>query len=216
MAVISIEGASAAGKTTTSSELAAKFNGYHIPEVNAWWELPDSVYPEWFFERQVDRWQIAEEKGKNHPFVVIDIDLFQPLWYNWAFDFTLFGGQSLDFVEEFYREHLLEKKIGFPDKYYLLSTSEKELRNRKEGDQSRRRRGFEMNLRFIEPQKRYFQAIHSFNPNLVCFIEAVTIESNVKRIVETMPSTAKDHTYSIELLEFIVSWLRRNKASDFS
>ncbi|GED28891.1 hypothetical protein P9G84_04855 [Brevibacillus centrosporus] len=92
MAVISIEGASAAGKTATSSELAAKFNGYHIPEVNAWWEPPDSVYPEWFFERQVDRWQIAEEKGKNHPFVVIDIDLFQPLWYNWAFDFLCSEG----------------------------------------------------------------------------------------------------------------------------
>lgn len=72
-----------------------------------------------------------------------------------------------------------------------------------------------MNLRFIEPQKRYFQEMHSFNPNLVCFIEAVTIEDNVKRILETMPSTAKDHTYSIELLEFMVSWLRRNKASDF-
>jgi deoxyadenosine/deoxycytidine kinase len=82
MAIINIEGASAVGKTTTSNTLALRYNAYHIPEVNTWWKRPEPEYPEWFFERQLDRWRIAQEKLENHRFVVIDIDLFQPLWYN--------------------------------------------------------------------------------------------------------------------------------------
>jgi adenylate kinase family enzyme len=41
MTVISIEGASAAGKTTTSSTLSLRYDGYHIPEVNTWWKRPE-------------------------------------------------------------------------------------------------------------------------------------------------------------------------------
>ncbi|MZQ83033.1 hypothetical protein GQF01_13045 [Paenibacillus sp. 5J-6] len=215
MKVISIEGASAAGKTSTSSLLTSKYNGFHIPEVNTWWKRPDHVYPEWFFERQVNRWEIAREKMRDYDFIVIDIDLFQPFWYNWAFDFTLFGGQSLDFVADFYRKQFLAKKIGFPDKYYILSTSEAELRRRKANDLTRRRGGFELNLGFIEPQKHYFKALNAFIPNLVCFIESVSIDENVKQIHESLPSQVQEHTYSIELFEFMVDWLRKNKASDF-
>jgi hypothetical protein len=110
---------------------------------------------------------------------------------------------------------LLAKKIGFPDIYYLLSTNETELRKRKEGDATRRRGGFEMNLKFIEPQKHYFNALNSFIPNLVYFIESVSTEDNVKQIIETIPSGSKENTYSIDLFDFMVNWLKCNKASDF-
>ncbi|MFD0712963.1 hypothetical protein [Paenibacillus sp. GCM10027626] len=216
MPVINIEGASAVGKTTTSSMLASRYNAFHIPEVNSWWQRPEDEYPEWFFERQLDRWSIAQEKLQKHHFVVIDIDLFQPFWYNWAFDFTLFGGQSLDFVAEFYRKQIRAQKIGFSDKYYLLSATETELRKRKAGDLGRRRGGFEMNLKFIEPQRHYFQALNAFIPGLVCFIESVSIESNVKKIIETIPSRSQEHTYSMELFEFMVKWLREHPAKEFS
>jgi deoxyadenosine/deoxycytidine kinase len=215
MTIIQIEGASAVGKTTTSSALALKYDGYHIPEVNTWWKRPEHEYPEWFFERQLDRFRIAQEKSRDHRFVVIDIDLFQPFWYNWAFGFTLFGGQSLDFITDYYRNQLLARKIGFPDKYYLLNINEAELRRRKEGDTTRGRRGFEMHLTFIEPQRHYFEALNSFIPGLVSFIESVSVEDNVKQIVETMPSKPQEHTYSTELFDFMTSWLRENKASDF-
>jgi adenylate kinase family enzyme len=59
MTIIQIEGASAVGKTTTSSALALKYDGYHIPEVNTWWKRPEHEYPEWFFERQLDRFRTA-------------------------------------------------------------------------------------------------------------------------------------------------------------
>ncbi|NIK75239.1 adenylate kinase family enzyme [Paenibacillus castaneae] len=81
MIIIGIEGASAVGKTTTSAKLAAEHGAFHIPEVNTWWkERPVPEYQEWWFERQVDRWSIAQKNAKNHPFVVIDIDLFQSFW----------------------------------------------------------------------------------------------------------------------------------------
>jgi hypothetical protein len=116
---------------------------------------------------------------------------------------------------EFYREQLLAQKIGFPDMYYLLSTNETELRKRKEGDTTRRRGGFEMNLKFIEPQRHYFKALNSFIPNLVCFIESVSIEDNVKHLIDTIPSRPKEHTYSMELFDFMTNWLRDHKASEF-
>ncbi|MDM5278290.1 hypothetical protein ACN9MH_11625 [Paenibacillus silvae] len=212
MTIISIEGASAAGKTTTSATLANQNGSFHIPEVAAWWEKPELVYPEWFFERQVDRWKIATEKEKDG-LVIIDIDLYQPFWYNWAFDFTLFDGQSLEFVENFYRPLLNQRKLGFPDKYFILHTQETNLRQRKASDETRLRRGFEQNLRFIEPQKRYFQALDNFCPGLVCFIESDEIETNVRKIKSELPNCKSTHRHSIELFDFMVHWLRENKAS---
>ncbi|ANF97822.1 hypothetical protein [Paenibacillus bovis] len=211
MTIISIEGASAAGKTTTSAALAIRNNALHIPEIAACWEKPEPIYPEWFFERQVDRWNMATRQEATTQ-VIIDIDLFQPFWYNWSFDFTLFDGQSLDFVERFYRPFISRQKIGFPDKYFILYTEEQNLRDRKANDATRLRRGFELNLKFIEPQKRYFQALNTFCPGLVCFVNSVDIESNVEQIQQELPCCSSDHRYSMELFDFMVDWLRTNQA----
>jgi len=211
MTIISIEGASAAGKTTTSAAFAARSGALHIPEIAMLWEKPDPEYPEWFFERQADRWKMAlGEEPKRQ--VVIDIDLFQPFWYNWAFDFTLFDGQSLAFVEAFYRPLFAGQKIGFPDIYFLLSAPESRLRERKAGDPARQRRGFELNLTFIEPQQRYFRALNEFCPGLVQFIESVDIQSSVAQIEPSLPGSRNDHRYSLELFDFMVNWLAANPA----
>jgi len=211
MTIISIDGASAAGKTTTSAALSNLLGAFHIPEVAAWWKKPEQEYPEWFFERQVDRWRIATEKEQEQQ-VIIDIDLFQPFWYNWAFDFTLFNGQSLEFNVDYYRPLLAQRKLGFPDKYFILYTSESILRERKANDKARSRRGFDMNLQFIEPQKRYFQALNEFIPGLVSFIESVDIESNINKISSELSNCKSAHRYSLELFNFMVNWLRTNKA----
>ncbi|OWA37694.1 hypothetical protein B9G55_06510 [Saccharibacillus sp. O16] len=214
MTIISIEGASAAGKTTTSSAFAARNQGFHIPEVAAWWEAPNPVYPEWFFERQADRWAAAIEQEAKRP-VVIDIDLFQPFWYNWSFDFTLFNGQTLEFVENVYRPLFRQRKLGFPDKYFLLYADEPRLRERKAGDATRLRRGFEMNLTFIEPQKAYFQALNEYCPGLVCFIASHDIASNVSQIERELSNCRSDHRYSLELFDYMVNWLRTHQAQSF-
>ncbi len=214
MTIISIEGASAVGKTTTSSTLALSYGAFHVPEVNTWWKKPEKEYPEWFFERQADRWKIAIEKEPAYNFVIIDIDLFQPFWYNWSFNFTLFGGQTLEFIRDYYRPLLQNQKIGFPDKYYLLYTDEGNLRERKAKDNTRQRRGFELNLQFIEPQRRYFEALNCYIPGLIEFIESIEINKNVEKIIATIPQHPRDHRFSIELFDFAIDWLSRNKTVD--
>lgn len=213
MTIISIEGASAVGKTTTSATLAATNGAFHIPEVATWWKKPEKEYPEWFFERQADRWEIAVEKEEQNNLVIIDIDLFQPFWYNWAFNFTLFGGQSLEFVKNFYRPLLTKHKIGFPDKYFLLYTNESNLRERKANDKTRQRRGFELNIQFIEPQKTYFQSLNDYCPGLVHFIESAEIERNIEEIKKELPFCTNEHRYSVELFDHMIDWLSNNKAS---
>ncbi|NIK75240.1 hypothetical protein FHS15_000338 [Paenibacillus castaneae] len=72
-----------------------------------------------------------------------------------------------------------------------------------------------MNLQIIEPQKYYFEALNAFVPGLVHFIEAADIEKNVDIIMNTMPTQTREHTYSIELYDYMVDWLREHKASQF-
>lgn len=214
MTIISIEGASAAGKTTTSAALAARTGGIHIQEIAALWEKPQREYPEWFFERQADRWKIATEQEAQR-LAVIDIDLFQPFWYNWSFGFTLFDGQSLEFVAAFYRPLIQQRKLGFPDRYFLLHTDEQHLRTRKAGDATRMRKGFELNLTFIEPQKRYFQALNDYMPGLVTFIDSADIAENVRIIENELPSGPSRHRYSLELFDYLVDWLGSHPAEAF-
>ena len=146
MAVICFEGASAVGKTTTANEIARKAKTYIIPEVNLLFERPKCESKSWYLERQVERWQIAQEKLKEYDTVILDGDIFQPISYNLCFDFKLFN-QNLDYVYDFYLKEIKVGRIKFPDKYFYLYTSQANLRFRKENDDSRKRRNFEKHLK---------------------------------------------------------------------
>jgi broad-specificity NMP kinase len=82
--IICLEGPSAVGKTTTCSAIAEQMGAYIVPEVNAIFERPADASPNWYLECQVARWEIAQRQQEQHGFAVLDGDLFQPLWYNWA------------------------------------------------------------------------------------------------------------------------------------
>lgn len=112
MPLICLEGASAVGKTTTCSEIEKRYHAYIIPEVNFLFERPKVESRTWYVERQVERWQIAQEKLITHDIVIFDGDIFQPLSYNWCFDFQVFN-QSLEFLADFYRKKFLKRKSGF-------------------------------------------------------------------------------------------------------
>src|SRR6478672_3931658 len=186
MPLICLEGASAVGKTTTCQALAEQLDAYRVPEVNLLFERPHPEPIFWYFERQVERWAIAQEKLKNHDLVIFDGDPFQPLWYNWAFNFV--DWQPLDVLRGFYRQQLLEDKISFPDGYFLLTTQETQLRQQKENDLTRSRSAFEKHLQIIEPQQRYFQAMNQRVPGLVSWLEVTNVASNVTTIIKTLPT----------------------------
>ncbi len=211
MSIICFEGPSAVGKTTTSTALEASTGAYVVPEVNQLFSRPKDEPPEWYFERQLDRWSITVEQSKIHQLVILDGDPFQPLWYNWAYNFI--GWQELGFLERFYKPRIQTGEIGFPDLYIILSASEEELRQRRAGDVIRRRRGFATHLKLIEPQRRYFEVMKCNAPNRVQFLQAERIEKTVKFVRSIdRDLIEKNENYSTDLLDAMIYWLRANEA----
>ena len=211
MPIICFEGASAVGKTTTADAFKEFDGAFVVPEVNQLFARSEHEPVEWYFERQVERWQIAAKESRNHPLVILDGDPFQPLWYNWAYDFD--GWQNLEFMEAFYRSAMQNKLIDFPSAYFIFSTSETELRKRRAGDAFRQRRHFETHLQMIAPQRRYFEAMRALSPTRVLFLEAETVETNVefiRRNTAGLKSPAEPE--SEFLLNKMIKWLRENKA----
>lgn len=212
MPIICFEGASGVGKTTTANAFKVICGAFVVPEVNLLFTRPrpEDEPADWYLERQVERSAIAQKQNGSHHLVILDGDPFQPLWYNWAYNYVKW--QDLNFMEQFYKPRVQNKTIWFPDLYVIFSTSEVELRRRRENDGARKRRGFETHLRMIEPQRRYFQAMHAFSPPRVLFLEAETIETNMEFIQRNGPALAEHNgNGSAELFDKMIEWLRGNE-----
>lgn len=208
MSILCFEGPSAVGKTTTAAALAAPVGAFIVPEVNVLFERPVDEAPQWYFERQADRWALAAEKARHHRLVILDGDPFQPLWYNWAYDFA--GWQGLDFMEAFYRPRLVRGEMNFPDRYILFVADEEALRARKDADPTRQRRGFEAHLRFIAPQRRYFEAMQAFSPGQVQFLNARTVDECVHTVrIEAQEAECQP----VALFDHLIEWLRQHPAA---
>ncbi len=208
--IICLEGPSAVGKTTTCSALAKQSNIYVVPEVNALFVRPAEASPDWYLERQAERWEMAQKQSAAHRLAVLDGDVFQPLWYNWAYDFV--GWQDLEALSEFFRPLIEAGTSGFPDYYFRLSVNEGELRRRKEADQTRTRRNFDVHLKLIQAQARYFDVLSRLAPGMVRRIEAESVEANLRSIQNTVAAPASSPVNALSLFDGLVDWLRVNKA----
>ena len=214
MPIICFEGASAVGKTSLSKYLSENFNAYVIPEVNLLFQRPTNESKFWYFEKQVERWELAVEASKNYQIVILDGDPFQPLWYNWAYNFDVL--QPLETIADFYREKLADAKIAFPDKYFILTVNNDDLRKRKISDASRTRKNFERHLRFIKPQLAFFDFIKSINNDLVEFIENREIEITAAKVINSIPLQHSNQDSSLALFDDAKIWLTETQAADFT
>ena len=216
MPIICFEGASAVGKTALSEYLRENFNAFVIPEVNLLFQRTPDEPKFWYFERQAERWQLAASASKNYEIIILDGDPFQPLWYNWAYDFDF--GEPFEEITDFYRRELAAGKIAFPDRYFILTVRPDELRKRKANDASRTRKNFDRHLRFIEPQTAYFNFIKSLNEDLAEFIENKEIEKSAERIINSIGDnfTRLNKSESLMLFDSIKNWLSENKAENFT
>lgn len=208
--IICLEGPSAVGKTTTCSALAERMDAYTVPEVNALFARPAQAPADWYLERQVERWEIAQKHSAHNRLVVLDGDVFQPLWYNWSFGFAEY--QSLEALSVFYRPRIEAGLIGFPDHCVHLFIGENELRLRKEADQTRSRRGFDSHLWLLQTQPRYFEMLSGLLPGRVHSVEANSVETNLRRIFECSAALVPAAMTSLEIFDNIVEWLQTNEA----
>jgi deoxyadenosine/deoxycytidine kinase len=210
MPIICLEGASAVGKTTTANFLKDNYGAFVVPEVNQLFARPENALAEWYLERHVERWAIAKEQQRSHQLVVLDGDPFQPLWYNWAYNYV--DLQSLEFMRQFYQPKLENNTFDFPDLYFVLSASKTELKQHKASDASRTRSNFEKHLKLIEPQHHYFQAVKAFSSHLVYFLETSIIKANAEAVLEhiSSPST-RNEASSAALFNYMAQWLRENR-----
>jgi len=214
MPIICFEGASAVGKTSLSKYLSENFNAYVIPEVNLLFQRTPDEPKFWYFEKQVERWELAVKATENYQIVILDGDPFQPLWYNWAYSFDVL--QPLNSIAHFYREKLADGKIAFPDKYFILTVSNDDLRNRKINDTSRTRKNFERHLQFIKPQLAFFDFIKSINNDLVEFIENLEIEKTAAKVINSIPLKHSNQDSSLALFDAAKIWLAKTQAANFT
>lgn len=208
--IVCLEGASAVGKTTACRALQERLGAVIIPEVNVLYERPTPEPADWYLERQADRWGKARQAAETNIAAVLDGDPFQPLWYNWSFDFQ--QRQGLDHLKRFFRPLVAEGILSFPDRYYLLVISESKLRRRKEADTTRSRRNFESHLRLRDTQRRYFDAMASLSPDRVRVIEAETVQGTFDQIAQDVFTPADDAPKTLDLFDELVEWLGNNKA----
>jgi thymidylate kinase len=212
--IISLEGVPAIGKSTTSQAMANSDRAFVVSEVNMLFARPKNQPEDWYLSRQVARWEIGIRQLENFDWIIFDGDLFQPLWFSWIYNNE--GWNDLEYNEKFYREQIIQGRICFPDVYFLLSTTNDEIWKRalKRGievgkDEEKIRYKFERYKRLVEPQKRYFEAFHANFSEKVKFLDSVTLEENLKFI--TSISQQKPAYQDIDILDFLVSWLRENK-----
>lgn len=201
MTIVAIEGASAVGKSTVCRILEAEFGFTRIPEVNELYSRGRDASSNGYFERQIDRWRMACEVSSTGGSAVLDGDPFQPVWYNWIFPDG--GCQPMAEVIGFYREKVNAGMIRCPDKYYVLTSTESELRRRKASDQRRSRRNFEKHLRLIQPQLAYFAAINNSAPGLVSVVASIDSREIAKVIASDSPALRHDKKFNTDVFEIM-------------
>ena len=202
---ICFEGPSAIGKTTLCK--CFKEDYLIIPEVNELFKGQKNEGGLWYYQKQVERFQLSQ-KQEN---VIFDGDIFQPLWYNWTYSYPA-GFLPMEEIHHFYLNQIAKGNISFPDIYFVFQTNIENLKVRKENDTTRRRGNFEKHIKLTQSLPKYFGQMKEEFPNLVETIEYDSIH-NVKNKVKTILSSRNpDNSYDSKLiLKNMVDWLSKNK-----
>lgn len=184
MTILCLEGPSAVGKSTLAQVLADRIGARVVPEVNQLYERPADADDAWYLARQQDRWQLAAQASLAGQVAVLDGDVFQPLWYGWAYGFA--EHLPLHDLLAFYRPRLISGLMGFPLRYVLLQAGTDELRQRKAHDPTRSRRNFERHLQLVAPLQRYFQALERVCPARVLPLAASSPRAGADTVVASL------------------------------
>ena len=207
--IVCLEGPSASGKTTLARALHATHGAAVIPELTAADAPPPPQAEPWFTERHAERWQAARAAATTAPFAVIDCDPLKGLWYNWMHAHV--GWPSADIVEPLYRGRIERGELAFPDLYVYLDATEAQLRQRRAGDPTRQRRGFEKNVATIHPQRRYFSALAEADPGRVAFVDTSARATLIDRVMPLLREPPIQRAADLTLLATMARWVRDHR-----
>lgn len=157
----------------------------------------------WFVGRHAAAWAYARDLASTAPLVVIDGDPFKGLWYSWVYD----DAATVAVVAAAYATEVARGRLSFPDLYVVLQADEAELRRRRDGDSTRTRRSFELHLRLIEPQRRYFEALAQAAPGSVIWLSGHPREEMVGTVLAAVAGPAIPRPDATRLLTDMARWV---------
>jgi len=214
-AIISIEGAPGVGKSTIAAALA-RHGAFVVPEVNQLFAKPNPEPPDWYYDRQNARWEMAQLKAAQGRLAVLDGDPFQPIWFSWIFQDQ--NWPPISDAVEFYRRRIADDRMEFPSLYVFAWIAEAERRERMLARE--RSRGLEEGgalrktahyARMVEPQRRFFTALADRFPGWVSFVETRSLDETLAGVRAAQKRTARMD--GLEALNFIAEWTAKNSSN---
>ena len=204
---ICFEGPSAVGKSTLSQTFAGEYT--IVPEVTKLFDLSENTDDFWYYHKQIERYNF--DTGP----MILDGDPFQPLWYNWTYNYPK-GWLSLEEMCHFYEQQIKTGAFKFPDLYFFFLIDENELRQRKERDSTRRRRNFQKHLKLLKTQPAYFGCMKKQFPSMIEMVEYKDVESTREKIVDRLSNFQGTLAYdSLEVLHVLKQWLQLHPSDEF-
>jgi hypothetical protein len=208
--ILTLEGAPAVGKSTIASRLGCRV----VSEVNRLFGKPADPQKSqaWYLAKQLERWKIAAEADEAGSEVVLDGDVFQPIWFGTYFWQEDWG--SLVDILDFYREAMRVGRVGIPDKFVCL-TVHNQIRATREHDRCvvagrspAHALGKSARYEGLGPfLQEYFGAIDVAFPGLVTFLDTrQPIPATLAQLRNQAPASGVNHT---DVLEFAGEWCGR-------
>lgn len=211
--VITFEGAPAVGKSTIAGKLSDLHGCYTVPEVNKLFGKENRISDLWYYQKQVERWNLAINNQVNSVFSILDGDIFQPIWFSVLFPNENWG--SFKQKVDFYSEMLDRKNIDFPNKYVYFHIAEG-VRAEREIERSlllgRSEEAIERKISrysdFASLQGEYFADLQKEFPALVVFLELSNVDCSSRDILSFSESAQYP---SKEIFQFMVDWVAKRE-----
>lgn len=154
--IVVVEGPSATGKTTWCRR--------HAPN---WLPEPGRRSTDEILRHQIGRWRRSVASDARGEVVVLDGDPFK-LYYSWAA--RRLGNLTeaeWDAVVEMTRRQFVAGDYGLADLVLYSDPGEDELRQRKEADNTRARRNFELHTSMTPYFRQWYEAVRCLDPTRV-------------------------------------------------
>lgn len=175
--LVAVEGPSAVGKTTLLGLVPAErvvgeeWEALGIPRGSGPAEPRGVDAQRFWVDLNARRWGLLLDCERRHGEAYADTDPLK-LYYNFAL--TSLGEMPREVFAEGWRWTLRameERRLGFVDRVVYLRASPSKLAERKAGDASRRRGGFELHVRLGSAMEAYYAALERLRPGTVRWLD---------------------------------------------